>query len=232
LKKYFGAKNGGGMYQNIINLIPPHKKYYEIYGGSLYVMRKKSIAAVTVINELDRFIVSIYKKYFGNCSSVDIYNKPAVEILSSMTHGIDSFIYLDPPYPKCTRRSFGEYRKEMSMSDHKELLSTVVTVKSNCMISTYDNPLYNSMLCDWNKKHFDVMTRNGWRKETVYFNYEVPTELHDYKYLGSNCTERQRIKRKINREINKLQKLPQLERNAILKAIKSQYPLSGQKPIT
>ena len=57
------------------------------------------------------------------------------------------------------------------------------------------------------------------RIECLYCNYPAPEELHDYRYLGENFTERQRIRRKIIRHIKKLKNLPVLERNAILEAL-------------
>ena len=45
-------------------------------------------------------------------------------------------------------------------------------------------------------------------------------ELHDYRYLGMNRRERERIKRKKQRFTNKLLNMPALERYAILAAIR------------
>ncbi len=50
-------------------------------------------------------------------------------------------------------------------------------------------------------------------------NYPEPTALHDYKYLGSNFRERERITRKKKRLIKKLKKMPKLERQSMLAAI-------------
>ena len=60
------------------------------------------------------------------------------------------------------------------------------------------------------------MTRQGKKLETLYFNYPYPVELQDYSFLGKDFRERERIKRKIQREINKLKNLNELERNAII----------------
>jgi hypothetical protein len=50
-------------------------------------------------------------------------------------------------------------------------------------------------------------------------NYPTPVALHDYRYLGDNFRERERIKRKANRWVAKLQNMPVLERQALLSAI-------------
>jgi DNA adenine methylase len=43
--------------------------------------------------------------------------------------------------------------------------------------------------------------------------------LHDYRYLGDDFRERERIKRKTKRWTAKLQSMPILERQALLSAI-------------
>jgi hypothetical protein len=50
-------------------------------------------------------------------------------------------------------------------------------------------------------------------------NYEAPVELHEYRYLGNNFRERERIKRKTKRWTAKLQSMPILERQALLCAM-------------
>lgn len=47
-------------------------------------------------------------------------------------------------------------------------------------------------------------------------NYPEPLELHDYRYLGRDFRERERIKRKKQRWKQKLSTMPALERYAIL----------------
>ena len=80
--------------------------------------------------------------------------------------------------------------------------------------------LYNDMLAGWNVLTFEAMTRGGSKStEWVWFNYPNPTELHDYSYLGSTFRERERIKRKRNRWVNRLLSIPKLERNALLNAL-------------
>ena len=50
-------------------------------------------------------------------------------------------------------------------------------------------------------------------------NYPEPLELHDYRYLGTNFRERERIHRKIARWKNRLIDMDSLERHAIMAAI-------------
>ncbi len=97
------------------------------------------------------------------------------------------------------------------------------------MISCYDNLLYSSYLSDWRKKTFKVCVHGKTATETIYMNYPEPTELHDYSYIGYDCWDRQRIKRKISARIKTLEKLPTVERNAIIEALREKYPSNYSK---
>ncbi|WP_203415563.1 hypothetical protein [Candidatus Scalindua japonica] len=50
-------------------------------------------------------------------------------------------------------------------------------------------------------------------------NYNIPVEVHEYRYLGNNFRERERIKRKTQRWTARLQSMPILERQALLSAM-------------
>lgn len=54
-------------------------------------------------------------------------------------------------------------------------------------------------------------------------NYAAPKRLHDYRYLGNDYRERERLGRKTKRWIERLNRLPELERQALLSAIYEQY---------
>ena len=228
-KEYNGSKEVNGLYQSIINLIPPHKTYIEPFVGNGCVFRMKKFAQRTVINDLDRsvyekWVVLIDKFDYEDRQKISITNLPARAVIDKYDCSsglIDIFVYLDPPYLKSTRCYKPDiYKHEMTMKDHEDLLSRIRTVNFNCMISCYDNELYSSMLNGWNKQHFKAITHRGKiTTETVYFNYQAPTVLHDYNYLGNDFIERQRIKRKIIRWTNRLKQLPALERNSIIESL-------------
>jgi DNA adenine methylase len=59
----------------------------------------------------------------------------------------DAVHYLDPPYLNV---SCGAYTHDMSKHDHEELLYYVFECKGLCAVSSYENPLYDSM--PWDKK--------------------------------------------------------------------------------
>jgi len=89
------------------------------------------------------------------------------------------------------------------------------------MISSYANPIYDALLKGWRKLEFQAMTRQGLATEVLYCNFQEPIALHDYSFLGENFTQRQRIKRKVSRHVERLMGLPQLERMAIYEALRS-----------
>jgi len=87
------------------------------------------------------------------------------------------------------------------------------------MLSGYWSDLYAEALSDWNHFQFPAMTRGGLATETVWYNYPPPVELHDYRYLGVGFRERERIKRKKQRWVNRLERMPLLERQALLSVL-------------
>lgn len=52
--RYKGGKNGSGVYQRLISLIPPHRLYVEAFLGSGAIMRRKRPAEKQIAFELDR----------------------------------------------------------------------------------------------------------------------------------------------------------------------------------
>ncbi len=88
------------------------------------------------------------------------------------------------------------------------------------IISGYWTSLYAKMLAAWNHSTFQTTNRAGnLTEEHLWFNYPHPVELHDYRYLGTNFRERERIKRKKARWVAKLSKMAILERQAIMGAL-------------
>ena len=122
---------------------------------------------------------------------------------------------------------------EMSDEQHYELLQwcDTVTQTSDVMIaiSHYPCKAYNELLnSGWRKVEYKTSTRGGTVTDALYMNYPEPAELHDYRFLGKDRIDRQRIKRKINGKVRQLLGLPQLERNAILQAMMN---LSAHPPL-
>lgn len=224
LEHYPGSKEVNGTIQTIINLIPPHKKYYELFLGKGTVLLYKKRAAYTVGIDINPRIIKLWRSsppFFMIIKCSDALH----HILSLQADDTDTFIYCDPPYPKSSRRSQTDiYDYEMTDEQHQQFLAVALKVKCNCMISSYPNILYSEMLQNWYKIEFKSMTRGGLATEILYMNYPPPTKLHDYRYLGKDCWDRQRIKRKIKRKVKTLLKLPVLEQRAIMQALNIELP--------
>lgn len=233
IARYPGGKGGSGVMQTIINQMPPHKLYVEPFLGISPIMQYKRPANVSVgidinpvvIKRWDRFEMRNLVKKCGD----------AFEWLNRYTNDLaiinpETLIYLDPPYLMETRKSKRAiYNHEMTDEDHQRLLDIILELGCMVMISGYFSQMYTSELREWRSITYQSQTRGGSpATEWLWMNYPQPTELHDYSFLGGDFRERERISRKRKRWINRLLKLPQLERAAILSAF-DDIPKVGQE---
>lgn len=230
-KNYFGSKNGSGVYQQIINQIRPHDIYIELCAGSGAIAQfKKPAPYKTFINDISDKVVQAWKSSTIDIPNCEVLQMDAVDFLKKYEFGLFSrmyriVVYIDPPYPMDSRRSSRDvYDYEMTDQQHIELLEAVLSLADNTnidfVISTYSNPIYSEMLKGWNLHTFQAQTRKGLATEYLYMNYfDHSGLLHQYDYLGTDFIDRQRIKRKIEREVSKLINLPAPERQAIIKAV-------------
>jgi len=80
--------------------------------------------------------------------------------------------------------------------------------------------MYSDALQNWRTDTFTTRTRGGaLAEEWLWMNFDPPFALHDYRYLGENFRERERIKRKITRWKERLIHMEPLEQHAIMAAI-------------
>ena len=228
------------MSQTIINQIPPHDAYLEPFLGSGVIFRTIRPALKSVGLDKDALAVEDFGIGHGVQWQLDGKLITAAN-LSKMLHGQAvgcgcaleflrnypwtgrEFVYLDPPYLESTRRSGARiYRHEM-MSDkaHRELLGVALGIPALVMISGYPSDLYASLLGEWRTLEYVGMTHRGPATECLWMNYPAPVKLHDYRFLGANFTDRQRLKRKAARLVAKLSALPLLEKQALLAALEA-----------
>lgn len=225
---YKGGKNGNGTYQTIINQIPPHDIYSELFAGSAAIHFNILPAPINIICDKSREQYEILKNKVSpgtivlNCDTaanitifVNLFN-----ILHSLSHSV--FCYLDPPYP-FESRSWKKpiYKHEMSDKDHIALLSGIGQAKFPVAISSYKNSIYSGKLKNWRLLKYQSIVRGGTRTEYLYMNYPAPSQLHDYRYLGNDFRERESISRKKNNMVRKLKSLQPSLLNAILKQLNS-----------
>lgn len=218
--RYYGGKNIHGFYQRIINLIPKHQVYIETHLGSGAIMRFKKPAQSSFGIEIDPQVLEKAKESISN-KNVNLICQDAVYFLKNYSFVGDEFIYCDPPYLEYTRKSKNcAYQYGYSEKQHQELLRILNQLQCKIMVSGYYSDLYMQWLSKWNIANFMVKTKGkGMAKEYLWMNYKRPKELHDYRYIGQDFRERERIKRKITRWKNRLDTLPLLEKNAILSAL-------------
>jgi len=218
LNNYPGAKNNTGLIQFLVNEIPYHTRYWELYAGSAALFRNKRAANSNILNDINSDVVAALKEEMHGAA---IYNLPAVPLLQNGSFTREDFIYLDPPYPKKARRSGRSYYKHEMLEDydHVQLLTTIQALEANVMISTGQNDLYDDMLKGWRKKEFNTMSQRGPYVEIIFMNYDQPTILHQYDMLGSDYIERQHMKRKITRFKNKIEQLPIHQKHLLMQLL-------------
>lgn len=223
---YLGRKGGSGVAQWIINKMPKHDVYIEPFFGCGVVGFSKIPAPIDNIG-YERSI-DLCKKLSMLEHSFRIINADCFDYFRSdidnyISAGRDVLVYFDPPYLPVTRSDYdrSQYQHELSYDDHVHLLSMLqsLSMVDNLflMISGYKSDLYMSMLPDWHYFEFQTMSRGGKRTESLWCNFNPDDFIkHDYNYVGSSFTDRQRIKRKADRWVKKLQSLPFDEQQYIL----------------
>jgi site-specific DNA-adenine methylase len=227
---YAGGKAGAGVYQTLINLMPPHRIYIEPFAGSGAVMRHKRPAQINIGVDLDARTI----KYLHPEASPEIAMMPALsaatiqmtqsalDFLRSFNFQGDELVYSDPPYLMSVRQSKKPiYKFEMtSEAEHRELIEILLKLPCMVMLSGYRSDLYDQLLARWRRVDYQTTNRAGQRvTESVWLNFPEPAELHDYSHLGRGFRERERIKRKRKRWHDRIATMPALERHALLAAI-------------
>ena len=220
LEKYTGHKAIKGVYQKIINEIPKHQRYVELCAGSAKICSLLTVLAKDVIlNDLDSAVQLFLKEKYR---SATVTNECGISMLKKKTAVWyrETFIFIDPPYLHSTRTNKNLYNFEMTDVDHKQLLSAVLKMKCNIMIIHPKCELYDTMLHSWRKIEVKIRYNRKTSIECLYMNYEEVSELQSDSFLGKDCWDRQRIKRKGDRLLAKLMGLPVLERNYVLNRLK------------
>jgi hypothetical protein len=221
MQSYNGGKAGSGVYQQIINQIPPHTTYIEPFLGHGAVMIAKRPADQSYGLELDPLVAS---RWAGHpYPGLTVINTEALSWLRNYRYTGGEFIYCDPPYLFETRscQQRGLYGYEFgTVAEHNALIDLLVGLPCRIALSGYLSDLYIKRLAGWRATNFQTIKRSGeLATEWVWMNYPEPLELHYYRYLGDNYRERERIKRKRLRWQNRLRTMPAQERYAMFAAI-------------
>lgn len=218
--RYPGGK--GKTYQHVVNLMPPHSVYIETHLGGGAVMRHKRAAIRSIGIDLDKRVIDAWKAMSG--SSVELVHGKAEDFLSSYPFTGSELVYCDPPYHPATRRQERVYRHDYNERDHVDLLEILAALPCKVLLSGYAHPLYDAMLTGWSRRQFEAATHNGVREESLWFNFQQPTQLHDARYLGADFRERQSTKRRLQRLQSKVASMDPIERTVFMQWMCEQYP--------
>lgn len=223
---YAGGKNASGVYQFLINHVPPVKCIVSGFLGHCALLKNIKPANLMVGIDKDVLVTDRWNK--ENTSVKLITGDFLLNLVwvNPKQFG-ETLVFLDPPYLNETRANQGKlYNHEFeTLEQHKTLLEKAIKFPCYVMIIAYENELYNQYLDGKNgftKHYFNSQTRGGRKQECMYINYEVPTKLHDYKYYGTDYRERWNNKKLIDRTISQLKDMPPLRRNMVIDAILNQ----------
>lgn len=218
--KFFGGK--GKTFQKLVNHMPPHEVFIETHLGGGSVIRNKRPAKRNIGIEIDPKVFEMWPDEEKR-SDIELIQADAVEYLRGYQFCGNEFVYCDPPYLRETRRNSKRkyYRFEYTTEQHLELLKVIRKISCMVMISGYESEIYKDILKDWHIKTFHSAVRGGINTEWVWMNYPEPVELHDYRFLGNNFRERERLKNKKKNWVSRLKSMPILERQALLCAMQS-----------
>lgn len=219
MKNYPGAK--GKCYQQLINLMPPHSTYIESHLGSGKVLLNKRPAQKNIGIDADGAVIEYWRK--SNPEMCTLVHGDAVKYLAQYSFLGTELVYSDPPYVKSTRQRQDIYTHDYSDADHERLLTVLKSLPCNVMLSGYQNTIYQDYLSNWRTVTFSVKTHLGIREECVWMNFPEVTKLHDGFYLGANFRERQTIRRRQHRLLDRFENMDAIERNYVLQLLNQRY---------
>ncbi|BDG74384.1 DNA adenine methylase [Roseomonas fluvialis] len=215
LMGYAGGK--GRLWQDIVSLMPPHDTYIETHLGGGAVMRNKRPARVSIGVDIDADVIREASSW--DVPGLVLHAADALAFLTGYAFGGRELLYVDPPYVAATKKNRRYYRHEYTDEDHRRLLGALLKLDCRIMISGYPSALYEQALQGWEVKELVNVSHAGPRSERLWANFAFSPDLHDYAPIGGSFRERERIRRKTSRWVQKLAQLPDLERRAVLAAL-------------
>ena len=217
--RYPGGK--GKCFQQLINLMPPHVTYIETHLGGGAVMRNKKAAARSYGIDLDAAVIDAWR--LSHPEACTLVHGDAITFLDQFDFAGGELVYADPPYMAATRRRSKIYRHEYDDAEHERLLHNLKNLPCLVMISGYDNSLYDERLSGWSRHTFNAMSHVGLRSECVWFNFDPPKQLHDAKFLGTTFREREAIKRRHERLVDRFDQMAPIERHHVLELLNARF---------
>ena len=245
---YPGGKSGAGIYQRLINLIPPHRVLIVPFAGHCGVVRNIRPAEHTIVIDANPTVCQWWDSWrrskrgryleihccdgikwlryrlgcteYSDAKACDAADGGAPpNILGAEL--AEAFIFCDPPYVMSERSTGRIYKCELHDDDHRRFLEVATTIDASryrMLICGYGCDLY-AVLDDWFSIDHRVPTRGGLQDERIWMNYEKPVYLHDYRYIGDGRRSRERIRRRQTNWKSQLRKMSVQEREAMLHAL-------------
>ncbi len=211
----------GGLYRQLIGLMPPHEVYIETHLGSGAVLRFKRPAARNIGIDLDLDVIRTWQE--RPVRNLEIRQADAVDFLHAFPYRGTELIYCDPPYLTATRRRRRIYRFDYSEQDHEELLATLKALPAMVMLSGYDSDLYRERLSGWRCVRFRTGSHGQSRVEAVWMNFDPPAVPHDLRYVGRDFREREQIRRRQQRLKRRVESLKPAERALLFEWMKERF---------
>ncbi len=230
---YPGSKAGAGVAERIISQMPPHDLYVEPFGGAAQVFRRKLPARASIVIDSDAAVIEALRRldrpdtsfrHIDGLRWLDEFAWQRGE-KGGTRFGPDTrtVIYCDPPYLQSTLKN-PKRRYFRQLIDHGALLDVLeglTDMRVPVLLSGYRSELYDRRLHDWRRIDYTARTRGATVTESLWCNFAPPWALHDYRFLGGNFRERERIKRKKARWRKRLETMPPLERAALIETVNS-----------
>lgn len=217
--RYPGGK--GRCFQHLISLMPSHRTYIESHLGGGAVLRHKRPAQESIGIDQDPTLIARWEASHPDLARYVVAD--AAAFLEAYPFRGDELVYCDPPYPRATRRKAHIYRYDYTDDDHRRLLTVIRRAPCMVVVSSYANDLYAAALADWRVVAFPGDSHTGPRTEVAWLNFQPTDDLHDFRYLGADYRERERLRRRRNAIADRVARLPPLERRALLDELAGRF---------
>jgi len=118
------------------------------------------------------------KVIVSRLQGVVIENREAEDVLKAHD-GAETLHYVDPPYVSTTRDKGGDYRHEMTDSDHREMAEVLNSLQGMIVLSGYRCELYDELFSNWTRVERKAFADGAKeRTECLWLrNIELPQEL-------------------------------------------------------
>ena len=190
---YYGGKFT--MSKRLIEMIPPHERYIEVFAGGASMFFRKKKVKWNVLNDLDNDIVNLYicvlkefeelKLSRNKLQNVTIENFDFKELVNRYEPRKEDFWYLDPPYVVAEKK--GYYRNIFNEQSHialKICIDKIDKGNGQFMVSYDDEPEIKELYKNYNIKTISTKyagtspeKRKEIKTELVILNYEPKEQV-------------------------------------------------------